>query len=283
MLAADSLPNLTTGDGQSSPGSRETRGTAQGVRVEFPAARRRLRAVIPDGILTSETTKGPAHVGHPASQDLNLDDLEGLREGWDFEAKLAAGRDGQGAVPRTLWETYSAMANTKGGFVLLGADERDDGSFDLRGIADIEKVERDLWNTLENPQKVSVNLLSREHVQRLELDSRKFLLIRVPKATRARSSWMARGSAKRFCACTTATVLPTAMSLAACWQTPSPTETPRYSMATASPTSTLIASENIGSSLPSAARIIRSSRKTTVRFCDVSAHWGVIVPVTLTG
>jgi hypothetical protein len=26
-------------------------------------------------------------------------DLEALREGWDFEAKLAAGRDGRGHLP----------------------------------------------------------------------------------------------------------------------------------------------------------------------------------------
>jgi len=33
----------------------------------------------------------------------------------DFEAKLALGSDGQGAVPRDFWATYSAFANTHGG------------------------------------------------------------------------------------------------------------------------------------------------------------------------
>ena len=51
-------------------------------------------------------------------------ELDSLREGWHFEAKLAAGRDGQGAVPESFWETYSAMANTEEGFILLGAKEK---------------------------------------------------------------------------------------------------------------------------------------------------------------
>ena len=48
-------------------------------------------------------------------------DFNTLREGWDFEAKLAAGRDGRGALPDSLWESYCAMANTDGGLILLGA------------------------------------------------------------------------------------------------------------------------------------------------------------------
>jgi ATP-dependent DNA helicase RecG len=122
------------------------------------------------------------------------DDLDTLREGWDFEAKLAAGRDGQGAVPESLWETYSAMANTEGGVIALGAKERPDGSLDLHGIADIDKVERDLWNLLQNPQKVSANLLRRDDVRRVELEGRALLVIQVPKAPRSQRPVHLNGS-----------------------------------------------------------------------------------------
>lgn len=116
---------------------------------------------------------------------MTREEVEALREGWDFEAKLAGGRDGRGAVPDSLWDTYSAMANTEGGLVLLGAKERDDRSLDLRGVPEIDKVEGDLWNLLQNPQKVSANVLRREDVERVEIDGNHLLLLRIPKAARA--------------------------------------------------------------------------------------------------
>jgi hypothetical protein len=39
-------------------------------------------------------------------------DLELLRESVNLECKLAAGRDGKGALPEDFWPTYSAFANT---------------------------------------------------------------------------------------------------------------------------------------------------------------------------
>ena len=42
---------------------------------------------------------------------MNAEELITLRE--DFEAKLADGREGRGALPDSLWETYSGMANTE--------------------------------------------------------------------------------------------------------------------------------------------------------------------------
>jgi predicted HTH transcriptional regulator len=116
---------------------------------------------------------------------MTRDDPELLREGWNFEAKLASGRDGRGAVPESFWQTYSAMANTEGGRIVLGVKERDDGALDVRGIPDIEAVERDLWNTLGNPQKVSANVLTRDRVQHVDVEGHALLVIDMPKAPRA--------------------------------------------------------------------------------------------------
>jgi len=111
-------------------------------------------------------------------------DLAHLREGWDFEAKLAAGRDGKGSLPGSFWETYSAMANTDGGTVVLGVAERSDGSFEVAGLQDAARVEQDLWNLLDNRQKVSANVLAQADVQRQEVDGHDVLVISIPRAPR---------------------------------------------------------------------------------------------------
>jgi len=128
---------------------------------------------------------------------ISREDLEALREGWDFEAKLAGGADGKGALPKSLWETYSAMANTEGGVILLGARERKDRSLELIGIPEIDRVETDLWNQLENRQKVSANLLTREAVQRIDVDGKALLILQIPKALRNERPVHINGSLER--------------------------------------------------------------------------------------
>lgn len=48
-----------------------------------------------------------------------MDDIEGLKEAVDIEFKLANGKYGEGAIPKNFWETYSAMANSEGGEIIL--------------------------------------------------------------------------------------------------------------------------------------------------------------------
>lgn len=81
-------------------------------------------------------------------------DAEGFArtvEGHDLEAKLAAGRNGQGALPYSFYESYSAFANTDGGVVLLGVEEQPDGKLKVAGVGRPEKVLRALWDGLNNP------------------------------------------------------------------------------------------------------------------------------------
>lgn len=113
----------------------------------------------------------------------SLEDLSLMRESVDLECKLAAGRDGTGAVPEDFWPTYCAFANTAGGVIVLGLREKN-GHFEVAGIQNIAKVRKELFDGLNNPQKVSVNLLSDAAVQELVLGGQTILVIEVPRANR---------------------------------------------------------------------------------------------------
>lgn len=101
------------------------------------------------------------------------------RENNRLEVKRA-----KGGLPDSLWETYSAFANCYGGVIILGVDERPDGSFATSGLKNIEKLRKDFWNTIHNEQKVSLNLLSDDDVKSFEVGDDVVLAIHVPAAGR---------------------------------------------------------------------------------------------------
>ena len=75
--------------------------------------------------------------------------LESLMEGYestDIEFKSA-----KGGFPGSLWETYSAFANTQGGVIVLGVKEKD-GRFMIDNLSEeqIQRYKSDLWNGLNN-------------------------------------------------------------------------------------------------------------------------------------
>lgn len=113
----------------------------------------------------------------------NIDPIS-IAEGKDLECKAAQGRDGRGAVPEEFWKSYSAMANSDGGLILLGVDEKPRGNFLVLGVADVEKVRKALWDALHNRQKVSANLLAEQDIAPVQIDGKIVLRIRVPRASR---------------------------------------------------------------------------------------------------
>lgn len=121
-----------------------------------------------------------------------LDDLSLLRESVSLECKLAQGRDGKGALPDDFWPTYSAMANTDGGIVILGVRERK-GQFEVAGIENPDKLRTELFNHLNNRQKVSVNLLRDEDVRAWPVEGKTLLVVEIPRARRQQRPVYLRG------------------------------------------------------------------------------------------
>lgn len=117
---------------------------------------------------------------------LNQYDINSLAEAYDLECKAAQGRDGRGEVPEDFWKSYSAMANTDGGYILLGIQEKPHGQFNVLGLADVERMRKALWDTLHNRQKISENLLTENDVQPVVVEGKTILQIHVPRASRQR-------------------------------------------------------------------------------------------------
>ena len=123
-----------------------------------------------------------------------LEDIAALRESFDIECKLAQGRDSKGGLPKDIWETYSAFANAQGGDIFLGIKELKDQTFELAGIENTQKVIDDLWTCLNNPQKVSGNILREHGVKVLAIDGKNVIQINVPQATRRQKPVYIKGN-----------------------------------------------------------------------------------------
>jgi predicted HTH transcriptional regulator len=140
-----------------------------------------------------------------ASHLISLEDLDTLglplfAENADLEVKAAQGRDGSGELPQEFWHSYSAMANTDGGRVILGVREvkpsrrRMGVRYEILGIKNIEKVQKELWDGLNNRKQVSRNLLSNKDVAVLQTRHGKILEITVPRAGRKERPVFLRGN-----------------------------------------------------------------------------------------
>lgn len=112
---------------------------------------------------------------------MNVDQiLETLNLGEDQDVEFKAA---EGGLPRSLWETVSAFANTDGGFVVLGVSEHD-GRFVVSGVRKVEALLKAFWDTHNNVQKLSVPVCSDADVQVQTIDGHKLICIHVPRMPR---------------------------------------------------------------------------------------------------
>lgn len=94
-------------------------------------------------------------------------------------------KEAAGDLPKSLWETYSAFANTIGGVIVLGIKEHrnryDEDRFEIKGVADADKMLKSFWDTI-NSDKVSRNILFDDDVECIEYESKTLIAIHVPMA-----------------------------------------------------------------------------------------------------
>ncbi len=110
---------------------------------------------------------------------LDFFNIEKYKENNRLEAKAAAV-----GLPKSLWATYSAFANTNGGIILLGVTEDAQHQLHVEGVNDADTLVIDFWNIINNQSKISINVLNDKDVIVREFDGKKIIIISVPRAQR---------------------------------------------------------------------------------------------------
>lgn len=104
-----------------------------------------------------------------------VDRLES-QESLDLEFKAA-----QGGLPKSLWETVSAFANTNGGWIVLGVDSSEHPAR-LIGVPNAEQRLEEFYSLLHDPQKISYVVCGPNDALVEDVGGNKVIVIRVPAA-----------------------------------------------------------------------------------------------------
>ena len=108
----------------------------------------------------------------------DLNKLQQYKETNCIEAKRAVG-----GLPQSIWETYSAFANSDGGLILLGVAERktDKTLYSVK-LPDPWRLVAQFWEGVNDARVVSKNILQKRDVTVESVDGNEIVVIAVPKA-----------------------------------------------------------------------------------------------------
>lgn len=110
---------------------------------------------------------------------IDLSNITTLKESGQLEAKAA-----KGGLPKSIWESISAFANTTGGVILLGISESKDSTLTITGLTNASKMLDDFWNSANSPDKLYPCPLSSENAYIQREDDKNIIVIEVPRAER---------------------------------------------------------------------------------------------------
>ena len=106
-----------------------------------------------------------------------LEEILSLKESSQVEYKKA-----KNAFPKDAWKTYSAFANTSGGYLILGLSEDEYKNPVLTGVKDAEKIISDFCSILANRDKVSLNIINNDDIRTSIIEGKTIIIIHIKEA-----------------------------------------------------------------------------------------------------
>ena len=108
----------------------------------------------------------------------NIDIKELKSENFHYEYKKA-----KGGFPKSFWETYSAFANSDGGYIYLGIEEVKKRQYQVANLTseEINNLKTILFDLVNDKRKVSINLITDNDVEEIFIDNSPVLKIRVKR------------------------------------------------------------------------------------------------------
>ena len=112
----------------------------------------------------------------------NIWDILKYGERLTLECKKA-----ESSIPSSVWETYSAFANTVGGTILLGVEEHPKENdpvkrFTIGNVTNSRARIKEFWDNVNNSNKANINILLDADIGTCEIDGNTIIWIEVPQA-----------------------------------------------------------------------------------------------------
>ncbi len=94
-------------------------------------------------------------------------------------------KESKNKLSKSIWETYSAFSNSRGGIIVLGIKENKENNIcTIEGIDNYNNILKDFWNTINNKEKISFNTITDDDIEIKNIDNKKIIVISIPVADR---------------------------------------------------------------------------------------------------
>lgn len=109
--------------------------------------------------------------------EIIIENFKKLRETNNIECKLS-----KTSFPKEALKTYSSFANTDGGILILGLEEKEN-QFIAIGVEDSSKIKKEFFDALNNKTMVSKNILDDSKVIVQKIEGKEIVFIKIPRAS----------------------------------------------------------------------------------------------------